>query len=132
MKTETKFILVSACLYLLSLTQAAFYDPSGEGSYGYLQLQMPLYLSHIQFGWIANPLLFCTWLLTYREQKAPARVFAGLAIVTGGIYLFQHAIDVDGADVLRPGAGYLLWMASMVVMALKATSAHRISDSALS
>jgi hypothetical protein len=132
MKAENKFILVSACLYFLSLTQAAFYDASGGDSYGYLRLQMPVYLSHMQFGWVANPLLFCTWLLSYLDRKAPARICAGLAILTGCIFLFQHAVDVDGTDLLRPGAGYLLWMASMVVMALKSMSAHRISHNALS
>ena len=128
MKSETKFVLFSAGLYLLSLTQADFYDAFSQTSYGYLRVQVPVYMSNFQFGWVANPLLLSTWILTYMGRQAPARICAAVAIACGGIFLFQELIDTGDGDVLRPGAGYLLWIASMIVMAVKATSAHRMKN----
>jgi hypothetical protein len=62
--------------------------------------------------WLANPLLFISWISFYRGKKK-ALPFSIMAAVLAASFLFFKAKNKNTIIIL--GAGYWLWLASCIV-----------------
>lgn len=80
-------------------------------------------------AWIANPLMFLTWILLLRFSKTKkdiyvryALLFSMAAMIAGMSFLFVKDLMMDegGAQyhLTSYHAGYVLWLASAVVLAV--------------
>ncbi|ALN64567.1 putative membrane protein [Lysobacter antibioticus] len=71
------------------------------------------------FEWYANPALLLSWLLLWKKHFIAGAIFAAVALVTGGAFLFRHEIIINEAGhsgtILSKDVGYWLWIASMAI-----------------
>jgi hypothetical protein len=73
-------------------------------------------------AWLANPVLFVSWVATARQKHGAALVFSLMALGLGfSFFLHQDSNFHDGSGTNTIGhtaLGYWLWIASMVTAAL--------------
>ncbi|MGB6605963.1 MAG: hypothetical protein WA747_11950 [Steroidobacteraceae bacterium] len=76
----------------------------------------------VAFGWLANPLLWASWVLVFRSASGGAAVLAALAVLLGSGVHFGTRIAANGVTLSMPhlGAGYWLWLAGLLVALLAA------------
>lgn len=120
-RIETKVLLLSILLYVLSLTQPGFSDGGGaEGNSFMLPIVGWLGLlagSAACIAWLANPLLLISW-ITLKKHPKTAMLFSLMATLFALSFLFFDTVKTDegGADHLIEAyyLGYWLWLASCV------------------
>ena len=76
----------------------------------------------VAFGWLANPLLWASWVLVFRSACGTAAVLAALAVLLGSSVQFGSRVVASGVTLSMPhlGEGYWLWLAALVVAVLAA------------
>lgn len=126
MTKKQKIILyTSVAIYIISLTQKSYCTVGGNceyfsgllnlifGWFGVFKLHLPA------FTWLANPLLFVSWLLYKKKQKA-SLILSGTSLILMVSFLFVNQIIVnDGSTtsiVNFYGLGYWLWLFSSFIM----------------
>ena len=132
MRTHLKYILliISISLFLISLTQYAFYIGTNcntknigtpvESSYalfcGWLSIGME---DGASISWIANPILFLSW-ITFALSKRISFIFSSLATLFAISFLFFKNVITNEAgipmEVSHYGIGYFFWLSSCIVI----------------
>ena len=116
-------LMLSMGLYIFALTQ---YGLLGEGG-GYRQDQMGWQL--LVFGfftineyptWLANPVLFTAWILSFLVKHRPAAYFSVASVLLMLSALLIETVDIDPTPVVMKvtgyGIGYYSWLASAVTL----------------
>ena len=117
------FTIVSFILFIASLTQYAFLLEDSQKNRSWAPSLLPLLIGWLGvleycFAWFANPMLLLAWILSF--FPASRVVGLGFAVVATGLSLsvlvWRPDIwgDNDKAVILQYGAGYWLWVASIV------------------
>ena len=116
---------VSILIFLLSLTQPAFYigrsDPDGwSNSLGLLLMGW----SGALFGgaglsWLAHPFLLLSWIFFLKKPKM-SLLFNFIAIIFSASFLLFHTIISDEAGnysvITERKTGYWLWLTSIIML----------------
>jgi hypothetical protein len=79
-------------------------------------------------AWFANPLLLVSWACVGSGRRGGGATLAGLAVLASLIFGVCRIIPVPDNQTLShitPGAGYPVWIASMVVVIVGALFARR-------
>lgn len=116
-------LVLSIGLYVFSLTQ---YGLLGEGG-GYRQDQMGWQLLVFGFftineypAWLANPILFTAWILSFLGKHRPAAYFSVASLLLMLSALLIETIDIDPTPIVMKvtgyGIGYYSWLASAVTL----------------
>ena len=83
----------------------------------------------VAFGWLANPLIWASWVLVFRCAYGTAAVLAALATLLGIGVRFGTRIVVSAGAAALPmphlGTGYGLWAAALVMALLAALTGLR-------
>lgn len=109
--------LVSIALFSISLTQLCYCTESScEYSAGTLLMGWAgLYMGGPMLVWLANPLLFISW-LTVKHYPYASLAFSVMAALTSLSFLLFTTIynhnDEWTSSITRYGSGYWLWLAS--------------------
>jgi hypothetical protein len=76
----------------------------------------------VAFGWLANPLLFASWVLVLRSACGKGAVLAAVAVLLGVGVRFGTHLVANGVRLPMPrlGAAYWLWLAALVAALLAA------------
>ncbi len=125
------YFIISLSLFLLSLTQETFCTSSSchKSSGGLSVLIMGLigniFLMGISstaiFTWIANPLLFLSW-ITKKSNMKQSLTFSIFSFIFSFSFLFFDKIMMDESGSLRKihgyRIGYFLWLLSTFTMML--------------
>ena len=124
-KKEKIFLILSIVVFIISLTQKSYCTVGGNCEYfsGLLNLifgWIGVFKLHFPaFTWLANPLLFVSWLLYKKKQKA-SLILSGTSLILMVSFLFVDQIIVnDGSTtsiVNFYGLGYWLWLFSSFIM----------------
>jgi len=124
-KSKKLFLFLSIGLYLISLTQKSYCTVGGTCEYfsGLLNLVFGWFgvfkLHFPAFSWLANPILFISWVL-YKKKTKISLVLSGISLILMGSFLFVDQIIVnDGSTtsiVNFYGLGYWLWLFSSFIM----------------
>ena len=124
MKQKKIFVIISIFIFLISLTQKAFYvDNEFENSISSIFCLLMGWLGMAGFGascfvWLANPLLFISWGLILKNKKIALRFSLAACIFSISFLLFKRVlIDEAGSysKIISYGSGYWLWISSMLI-----------------
>ena len=139
MNTRTLVLIGSVLLFLASLTQPAYYlagdnPESWSASWGLLLIGW-MGVFYGVFAWVANPLLLLSWFLCLRGELRAAWIASTAAALLALSFLLHSTIVADEVPTYKAvtgyGAGYWLWLASMLIMAAGALRLHLASRSGL-
>ena len=122
---------ISIALFLASLPLTGFVAGGAWPGYGILFLGLLGAFSGepANLIWFCNPLLFVGWIALFRGEARLALGFTGAALLGGLLFLACRLVLVseaggEGYEITSVGAGYWLWIASMLVAA--GVSAHAV------
>jgi hypothetical protein len=91
---------------------------------GWREILIPHADPRVAFGWLANPLLWASWVLVFRSAYRKAAVLATLATLLGvGVHFGTRLVINAGAAPLpmpHLGPGYWLWVAALAAALLAA------------
>jgi hypothetical protein len=118
--------LVGVLLYAMALVAEVL--PGWPGwavlASGWRESLIPRADPRVAFGWLANPLVWASWVLVFRCAYGKAAVLATLATLLGIGVHFGSRIVVNGSAAPLPmphlGPGYWLWVAALSVALLAA------------
>lgn len=125
LKKSRWLISASVILYLISLSQAGYYSCVTGGStcsaedaasllfFGWMGIFDGIY------SWFANPALMAGWLLCYLRKFNEGRIVSIVSALLMLSFLLYTEIETGTtADVYVKsyGAGYILWIASSLVL----------------
>ena len=126
-KRKKAYVLLSAMLYLASLTQDAFFinrvDYDAWASSAWLVAvgwAGALLGGGAALVWFANPLLFLSWGLSFFSLKLARWASVYTALLAASFLLFDEIITSEAptySTITHYRAGYWLWLASCVVYA---------------
>lgn len=125
-----KYLKIILCLsiglYLISLSQISFCTIGNNceyfsgllhlvfGWFGVFKLHLPA------FPWLANPLLFFSWLFLFRKKKKIALALSGIAFLLMISFLLVDEIMVNDGSTTSIinfyGLGYWLWVLSSSII----------------
>jgi hypothetical protein len=76
----------------------------------------------VAFGWLANPLIWASWVCVLRCACGKGTVLAAAAVLLGVEVHFGTRLVANGARLPMPrlGAAYWLWLAGLLVALLAA------------
>jgi hypothetical protein len=76
----------------------------------------------VAFGWLANPLLWASWVFVFRSACGKGALLAAAAVLLGIGVHFGTRLMANGVVLPMPrlGAAYWLWLAGLVVSLLAA------------
>jgi hypothetical protein len=117
--------VVSVVIFLLAMTQPAFYqnrpaEPVTHSVWLLLSGGMGVLIGY--FEWIANPLIFYSWISARRRRILPALLASIAAAGLMFSFLLRKKMDWPGMatdthpDIQGYAAGFWLWLASALVM----------------
>ncbi|WP_073553053.1 hypothetical protein [Elizabethkingia meningoseptica] len=120
MKAVKIILIISIGLFVLSLTQTAvFMNKGGDDNYMLSIACLLLGWAEVFEGgiaWLANPLLFISWILFLIKQTRITAFISLAALLLSLSYLSASTITIDEggnkADIISYGAGYYLWVLS--------------------
>lgn len=125
MKIKSKHILLlSMVIFLCSLIPNPYVVNHEEGELfgGFFCVTIGLFGFWVGgpfLSWLANPLLFVSWFLSFKKKYKWALITSLIAIAFGLYFLSFDEILVDEAGHRQPitsyDLGYYLWILSMVV-----------------
>lgn len=112
--------LISFLLLASSLTQSAYYVEGSGESVGSFSLVAFLLGWVVMLGagisWLANPILFFSWITMLRRKRKAAIILSILAVAFAlSFLLFDEVVANEGGgkrDIVGYGAGYWLWLSS--------------------
>jgi hypothetical protein len=113
-----RVVCISVLLYAMAL--AAEVLPGWRGwavlLSGWRESLMPGADPRVAFGWLANPLLWASWVLVFRSACGKAALLAALAVMLGAGVHFGTRIVANGVTLSLPhlGPGYWLWLAALI------------------
>jgi hypothetical protein len=119
-------LLYAVLLYAVALVSAVLPGWQGWGVllYGWRESLIPRADPRVAFGWLANPLIWASWVLVFRSAYGKAAVLATLATLLGLGVQFGTRIVVNESVAPLPmprlGPGYWLWVAGLAVALLAA------------
>ena len=124
-KRKRLFVWISVALFVLTLTQPAFFqerrDDTTVAAWLCLLLGGPgVLLGYIE--WLANPILFYCWYATYRGRLFQAGLCALVATFFAATFLARSHMNwplyerESSPKILSYGLGYWLWLLSALVM----------------
>jgi hypothetical protein len=89
---------------------------------GWRELLMPGADPRVAFGWLANPLIWASWVFVFRCACGKGAVLAALAVLLGIGAHFGTRVVANGVPLPMPhlGPGYWLWLAGLVVALIAA------------
>jgi hypothetical protein len=126
-KKEKLFLCLSIGIYIVSLTQKSYCTVGGicEFFSGFLNLifgWFGVFKLHIPaFPWLANPLLFFSWLF-YERMPKRSFVLSVISLLLMLSFLFVNEIMVNDGSIYSIinfyGLGYWLWVLSSFIMVL--------------
>jgi hypothetical protein len=119
--------LVSVVTFLLTLTQPAFYqnrpaEPVTHAVWLLASGWLGVFIGY--FEWIANPLIFYSWICARRKHILEAMLTSIASAVLILSFLHRQTMDWPGMatdthpDIQGYALGYWLWLASALVMVL--------------
>ena len=125
MNTRTLVLLGSVLLFVASLTQDAYYlagdNPESWSASWVLLLMGWMGVFYGVITWLANPLLVLSWILCLRGELRAAVIVSAAAVLLALSFLLHSTIVTSEAPTYEAvagyGAGYWLWLASMLIMA---------------
>ena len=138
-------LAASVILYLASLTQNGFCLLTGGSercdNYGIAVVGLG-WLETLEIGevgpfvalpWFANPCLIVAWAFLLGSGRRIAMILASLATVLSLAFLAGRSVQISEGGGPSPitshGAGYWLWLGSMVLALASALVASRVSPS---
>lgn len=115
-------ILVSLVLFIICLTQPAFYvdrkEPYGNGFLLLLIGWMGV-IAGGGFSWLANPLYLAGLILSMYDCKKSA-IFSGLSVIVAASFMLSRSVMRDEAGhmtkVTSLGPGYKIWLLSCAIL----------------
>ena len=121
---KTAILSISILLFIISLTQPAFYidrsnSPDGwSNSLGLVLIGWTGTLagSGAALSWIANPLIFVSWYNLFRNIKASLITGIFAFIFSASFLLFKTVISNEAGHyslISERKAGYWLWLTSI-------------------
>lgn len=126
-KKEKIFLFLSIGIYIISLTQKSYCTVGGTCEYfsGFLNLifgWFGVFKLHVPaFPWLANPLLFFSWLF-YKRMAKRSFVLSVISLLLMLSFLFVNEIMVNDGSTYSIinfyGLGYWLWILSSLIMVL--------------
>lgn len=122
-RISVALLWVSVGLYLASLPTTAYVTVEGENSQAHLGVEAlvlgPIGFFAGNFAWVANPLLWGSWITRARPGISPSFLLALLAFAPALLFLVGETVPVGSAGDYRyhVGLGFHLWLASMAVSA---------------
>jgi hypothetical protein len=112
------WFFISLVLYVLSLFLPFAHGARGDGVPGWLALIFGwIYLFGESPAWLANPMLFLTWLFLSMRLPRTAVIFASIAFFSAVPFIFGPTLTVGWGGVrdrLTPNIGYFLWLGSIL------------------
>lgn len=122
-KINTVILSSSILIYIISLSQNCFCTSHCANSF----LALIFGFFGIATGglgnlcWIANPLLFMSWVVFYKDLKS-SFIFSLFASLLSFLFLFATEVAVDEAGSPRKiqslEIGYWLWLSSIFIIAI--------------
>lgn len=126
-KLKIVALILSILLFIISLTQPAFYidrsDPDGwANSIGLLLIGWTGTLAGgAGLAWLANPLLLFSWIFFFKKPKVSLRLSV-IATFFAASFLMFHKILTDEAGnystITVRKAGYWFWLSSTSLFSL--------------
>jgi hypothetical protein len=127
---------LSLVLYFICLATPAYHPVIGYAEagvyYGWAALLLgPIGLFVGHFSWLANPLLWFSWLKFRRKNYGTAFVASILAIIMALTFLLNETIPVGSSGSYKYEVlfGYFLWLGSVVLAAFAAGVSWRQNQS---
>jgi hypothetical protein len=126
-KLRNIILILSISVFLISLTQPAFYtsaqEPGGwSDSFGLVWMGwMGVLYGGAGFSWLANPLILAAWICLSKYTNA-SLILSGLSLFYSLLFLFYKSI-ITGEDghyslITARKAGYWLWLMSIFIFAI--------------
>ena len=120
-KLKKIFIIISALLFLLSLTQKCYCTTTqcGDSIMVFLLGWGALLSGGAGIPWLANPLLIGAWFMLNRNLKASMFLSVFAMLLSLSFLLFDSIIDNEGGQahqIISYKAGYWLWSSSCFCM----------------
>lgn len=115
--------LVSVGLYLASLATTAYMTVNGTHSQVHLGVEAlvlgPIGFFAGHFAWVANPLLWGSWITRARPGMRLSFRLALLSFATALLFFVGETVPVGSAGYYKyhVDLGFYLWLASMAVAA---------------
>jgi hypothetical protein len=117
------FVAYAACLTMVAFCVRGCWTASQVLIWGLIAMLIMPHAPH--FIWLANPALLVTWILIAKALgdqsyglKVKAVLASGLALILAASFLLPVGIkDNEGGvavSIVSRGAGYWLWLASMI------------------
>jgi len=117
---KLKFTVISAIIFGISLFFPCFYtNDSINGAAALFWGFMGMVAGGSNLCWLANPLLFGSWITSYFNNLM-SFLFSIFAFIISYSFYFATEIAVDEAgtprEITRLGIAYWLWLLSIFVM----------------
>jgi hypothetical protein len=123
-------LVISCVLFIVSLTQPAFYTSAQEPDGWANSLGLVVFGWSGALGgdaglaWFANPLIFLSWIFLFGKTKRSVTTSFFAVLFAGSFLLFKDVLtgeDGTYSIITQRKAGYWLWFLSIVVFALGST-----------
>jgi hypothetical protein len=120
-KLKKLFLVTSITLFLFSLTQKCYCTTStcGDSIMVFLLGWAAIVSGGAGLSWIANPLLFASWLILKRNLKISMFLSVFAALLSLSFLLFDSVLDNEAGQkhqVVSYSVGYWFWTASSICM----------------
>lgn len=125
--TRLGIVAASAFLFLLACGLPALEFTNGRVMRGFELLIMGWAgLQHGQPAWLANPILWLSWLFTLLSWELPGGILATLGLLVGSVTLRLYADPLPAADqagvtmlhLQQVKMGFNLWMTSLLAVVM--------------
>ncbi len=123
-KKLKKYILIaSISLFIVSLTQKCYCTTSecGDSIMAFLLGWAALLSGGAGISWLANPLLFASWIILRINVKLAMFLSVGATLLSLSFLIFDSVIANEAGQkhqIIGYKLGYWLWMGSNLVMLL--------------
>ena len=120
-KLKKSIMLGSSILFLLSLTQKCYCATTtcGDSIMVFLLGWAALFSGGAGLSWLANPLLFASWLTLNKKLKTSMFFSVFAALLSLSFLLFDSVLDNESNQkhpIISYQPGYWLWTASTLCM----------------
>ena len=122
-KLKKYIFIASISLFIISLTQKCYCTTSecGDSIMAFLLGWAALLSGGAGISWLANPLLFASWILLRKNLKLSMFLSVAAALLSLSFLLFDTVIANEAGQkhqIIAYKLGYWLWMGSNLVMLL--------------
>lgn len=127
MKNKKIFLFISFGIYIFSLTQKSYCTSGNTCEYfsGLLNLifgWIGIFMHHLSaFPWIANPILFASWIMFNKKPKISFLLNIAAFILMLSFLFVDEIIVNEGSTISKVifyGFGYWMWLLSSFIMLL--------------